>query len=174
MGLMKGLATSRGGIGMHVKTEWFLDRAAAKQRLAPATRRYLLKAGGRGRDIARRLIKKTGKARRMPKKWTRTGKISKAWLRWLDEVRNRPASPPGSPIHTHTGMARDAILFGVQPATESVVVGFSADKFDQLGELHEFGGTRGKARYPARPVMQPMLDKLTPQLPGMWRNAITN
>ena len=182
MGTMKGLAASRmmrpratgsSGIGLAVSTDWFLDRQAMKQRLDPAMRRYLFKAGGKGRDIARRLIKKTGKARRMPKKWTRTGKISKAWLRWLDEVQKRPAAPPGSPIHTHTGMARDSMLFGVQPQRESVVVGYSADKFDQLGELHEFGGTRGSARYPARPVMQPTLDKLTPQLPGLWRNAIS-
>ncbi len=180
MGAMKGLGTSRmmrprksGGIGLSVSTEWFFDRQEVKRRLSPAMRRYLFKAGGKGRDIARRLIKKTGKARRAPRKWTRTGKLSKAWLRWLDEVRNRPASAPGSPIHTHTGMAREAILYGLQPTRESVVVGYSADVFDDIGELHEYGGSRGSARYPARPVMAPMLDKLRPKLPEFWHNAIS-
>lgn len=159
---------------LSVKTTQFFDRKAVTSRVAPARLRFLRRAGGAVRLTARRSIKKTGWARKPPKKFGKTGKITKAWWKWWQELKDRPAAPPGSPIHTHTasGGARDAILFGLDTSAESVVVGFSADVFDEIGELHEGGGTRFGKRYPARPTIGPALTKVQPKLAGYLRDSI--
>lgn len=159
-------------IGMNAQVLWRLDSIQAKRLIAPARRRYLNRAGAILRKMARGSIKRKGTARKMPKKFTSQGKVSKAWIKWREEVRSRPAAPPGSPIHTHTGAAKNAIQYGYDPNAESVVVGFSATGFDQVGELHEYGGARFGKRYPKRPVMQPALSTVQPKLPKLWADSI--
>ena len=145
----------------------FFDRSAVTQRLKRAELRYLRRAGGTTRKIARRSIKKKGQARKKP-----TNRSGAAFRRWLQEVRSRPASPPGTPPFTHDGTFRNAIAFGFD-GRESVLIGFLKDKVDDLAELHEFGGRRRGKTYPARPTIGPALEKVTPKLPEFWRDAVS-
>jgi len=155
----------------------FFDRDPVLAALDRGKLRYLRRAGGTTRRIARNSVKRKGKARRKPSKThDAQGRPTKAFQRWLLEVRERPASPPGSPPFTHGGLFRDAILFGLEKESENTVIGLMADGpdgIDDIGELHEFGGTRKGKRYPARPTMGPALQKVIPKLPEFWRNAVS-
>lgn len=157
-----------------IRTSQFFDRESVIRRVSRARLQYLRRAGGTVRMIARRSIKKTGFGRKAPKKFNKNGKITKAWAKWWQEVRARKPSPPGQPIRTHvsSGGARDAILFAYDQGRDSVVVGYSATGIDQIGALHEYGGTRFGARYPARPVIGPALEKAQPKLAEFWRDSI--
>lgn len=157
---------------LKIRHSQFFDRQAVIDRLPPAKLKYLRKSGGYVRRIARSSIKRTGWSRKPPRKYGKTGKVTKAWLKWWQEVLDRPAAPPGSPIRTHTGLAREAVLFGLDRTAESTVVGFSADKFDEIGALHEYGGIRFGARYPARPTIRPAMEKAQPKLAAFFRDSI--
>lgn len=147
-------------------TQWFLDRPKVQALLSPAERKYLGRGGALVMREARKSIKRKGHARNAPKQGA-------AKERWLAEVRERPASPPGTPPYTHTGLLREAILFALEPAARRVVVGPTRAMVDDIGALHEYGGWRYGRRYPSRPYMQPALRRVTPRLPELWRNAIT-
>ena len=112
-----------------------------------------------------RSSKKKGGARKMPKG-------ERARKKWEEEIRQRPASPPGTPPFTHTGALKAAILFAYDPSHQSVVVGPSRTRLGNIAHLHEFGGRRKGKTYPARPFMRPALERTKPKLPGFWRNSI--
>ena len=185
------------GIKLSIQVTQFFDKAAVIRKLAPATLKYLRRAGGTTRRIALNSIKRKGFDRKAPK-----NKKGKAYQKWLKEIRERPASPPGSPPFTHDGTFKDpgSIMFGLD--REGAVIGFMEGKVDDLAELHEFGGRRvtktkqirtfknvrnkrgqfateeefitvsGTVTYPARPTMGPALDKVEDRLPEFWRDAI--
>lgn len=157
------------GIKISIQVTQFFDKAAVIRKLAPALLKYLRRAGGETRKIARNSIKRKGWSRKAPKNTK-----GKPYQKWLKEIRERPASPPGSPPFTHDGTFKDpgSILFGLDSDREGVVIGFMKGKVDDLAELHEFGGRRRGELYPARPTMGPALDKVEERLPEFWRDAI--
>jgi len=197
MAVMNRMAVNNtlgGGSAMRVNVNWFFDRSHVRHVLGRAEKRYLGKAGGTVRKIARNSIKKKGKARAAPGR-------ARARERWLHEIQDQPASPPGQPPYTHAGFLRDDILYALDPTDKSVVIGPS--KSPWLNELHEFGGRvqmgvwrrkttgtkvllkrgprnrraytmagRTVAVYPPRPFMGPALDKTRPKLPEMYRDAV--
>ena len=157
-------------IGFNAKTEF--NRLAVTRRVTPARKKFLDKAGSRVRWAAKRSIKKVGKARKEPKKFTKTGKISKAWWKWLNEVKTRPASPPGTPPYTHTGRLRKAIVYAKTPGFTNVLIGTSAQMADDFAGLHEHGGKRYGNTFSPRPFMQPALTEIQPRLAEFWRDSI--
>jgi len=176
MGVMKRIAgdkmLSGGRSGFSFRATVSFRPSAVTSRFDPALKKYLDKAGQRTRWAAKRGIKKKGNARKEPRKFTTTGRISKAWWRWLNEVKNRPASPPGSPPFTHSGLLRRAVVYSRDYTARSMLIGTTAAFADDLGQLHEYGGTRFGRRYPARPFMQPALAQIQPQLPKLWQDSI--
>ena len=91
--------------------------------------------------------------------------------------RKRKNSLPGNPPFTRTGKKgrnplRRAIVFEVNRAAKRAIIGPRASVVGQVGELHEFGGTRGGLRFPARPFMGPALDKIRDDLPMAWRSTM--
>jgi hypothetical protein len=129
----------RRGSGVHI----FFDRPEVTKAIGKARAATLRQSGGYIRKTARSLIKKVGKARKPPKQFTRTRRVSKAWQRWTEEFEHRPASPPGTPPYTHTSGnygLRSSILFAYERSTQGVVVGPAASIADQIGQTHEKGG----------------------------------
>jgi hypothetical protein len=82
-------------------------------------------------------------------------------------------SLPGEPVRTKRGgyLARRAILYHADK--EGAVVGFAASKIDQAMEVHEHGGTRGGAKFPKRPTMQPALERNLARFHRSWDRAIS-
>ena len=161
-------------LDFHVSVKTFFTTAEVQRALKPAMRKYLWKAGGKVRSVARKLIKRMGRSRKPPKKYKKDGKTwTSAYRKWRQELIDRPTSQPGTPPYTHTGALRDAIYYGYDVQSRAMLVGPSRDRISDIGELHEFGGFRHGDRYPARPFMRPAMDVVRPQLPEMWRNSIT-
>ena len=166
----------RPAFGMRLKAAkgGFFDRNAVMRRVNPAKLKYLRKASGTVRKVARNSIKKKGKSRKPPKRKFKAGTntFTDAYRRWLDEIENTPASPAGKAPFTHSGLLRDAILFSLERRREAAVIGPTRDLVDDIGELHEFGGVRFGKRYPKRPFMGPALEAVEPKLDDMWRNSV--
>jgi phage gpG-like protein len=156
---------------IEISTKMFFDAPAVKRALAKRERRVLGRWGGYARRVARSSIKRVGHARKEPRKLTRSGKKSKAWVKWLREIKDRPASAPGSPPFTHSGLLRDAIVYGYDRTRGSAVAGALASKTDDLAALHEHGGSRFGRHYPARPYMAPAREKANEQLPRFFQEA---
>jgi len=184
MGMMKTLRTAQtmgsaggsgsgsgSGSGIGLTCEVFFDRGGLERQIQRREFRALNRLGGYARRIARNSIKPMGAARKPPKKFDRNGQWTKAFRRWYRELRDRPASPPGTPPHTHGGNLRKAIVYGFDRAKRRVVVGPQASVMDEVAALHEHGGSRFGKRYPARPFMAPARDKAMPQLPRFLREA---
>jgi hypothetical protein len=130
MGVMKRMATrrqigtpglrGRGMTGVRypsspdiaIGTSQFFDRDKVIRRLDRVEARVLNRTGAYARLAARKSIKRVGHARKEPKKFSKSGKKTKAWVRWFREVLDRPASAPGTPPFTHTGQLRRAIVYG--------------------------------------------------------------
>ena len=85
--------------------------------------------------------------------------------------RKRP-SPIGRPISTHTGAAKQAILYEVDRPHGPAIIGPVASRIGPAMRYHEHGGRRGKRRLPARPVMGPAMAKIGPRLSGYWAGSI--
>jgi len=149
----------------------FFDRAGVAAALDKRNRRVLNRWGGYARRSARSSIRRVGNARPRPRETTKAGRRSKAFRKWLQEVRQRPASPPGSPPFTHTGGLRNAIMYAYDPGRESVIVGPLGSKMDKAGMVHELGARYMGANYPARPYMRPARTKAIEQLPRFYREA---
>lgn len=137
-----------------VRVTQFFDRKPIIDRLHRAELRYLRKAGAVVRLTAKRSMR-----------------------------RHKGASSPGKPPHAHVGRLRDLIFFGLDSATNSVVIGpsllnGSSRKGGQtLPALHEFGGKRFNSRtgrdavYEPRPYMGPALEATEPKLPFYFQEA---
>jgi len=184
MGVMKSLATarmfkgSRGGL-LSFNTAYYFDVALVKTALQRHERKYLAWVGSYTRTTARRSIKRMGYARPMPHIFTRRGRSSKAFQKWLKEAMNRPASPPGTPVHTHTGFFRRAVEFVFDFAKKSVLIGYaysiqnaSGKPMKKLAHVHEYGGVRFRRKYPARPTMHLAFQKTIPKMAGFWKDAL--
>ncbi len=100
--------------------------------------------------------------------------------------KRKKASAPGSPPSSHTGLLKQFIYFGYDPAARSVVIGPARlNKTSGTAPAAlEYGGSsstttirRGKrvrlpSKVAARPFMHPALNKELPKLPAMWRNSV--
>jgi len=89
--------------------------------------------------------------------------------------RNRlKSSPEGSPPFTH-GRRRlpKSILFAVNQAKNSSIIGVDSTKFGMAGGALEHGGTFMGEQFDKRPFMVPALEKVKPRLPRMWANSVS-
>lgn len=104
----------------------------------------------------------------------------------MKKVRQRkPSAAPGEPPHAIKGYIRQGrygISYRWDKETRSMVIGpepFNPSRKEQVVGTHEHGGTlrvgrggRIRARYPARPFMNPANEKRLPELEGLWKNSI--
>ena len=63
-------------------------------------------------------------------------------LERLKEIKFRYPSAAPNPPHTHTGAFRNAITFGYDSSSESVVIGGFMPGINRIVSLHEFGGNQ--------------------------------
>lgn len=137
---MRGVSGGNAGANFR----WMFDGQRVQREVDRAERQWLTKAGGYVYKVARTSIKRFGWARRAPKQFTKSGAVTKARLRWRDEMVERPASRPGTPPHTHEGHLKRAIRYSV--ATGSVVIGPTFTELGKIGATHEYGGTEPAKR----------------------------
>ncbi len=81
-------------------------------------------------------------------------------------------SEPGTPPHSKEGALPAAILFAVDAATLTAVVGPTRRKVGLAGKAHEFGGEFRGENYPARPFMAPAMLKTLDRFAGSFRGDI--
>lgn len=86
-------------------------------------------------------------------------------------VRKKP-SPVGLPPHSRKGLLRRAIMYAVEKALQTVVVGPDFDVIADAGKAHEFGGKFRKERYDKRPYMGPGLAKVKDRLTKFWYDSV--
>ncbi len=73
--------------------------------------------------------------------------VRKTAINSIRQTKAKPA-PKGQPPHTRHGRLKKAVLFAVDAAATSVVVGPAANLISSVGHFHEFGGTETKAAKP--------------------------
>lgn len=133
----------------------FFNSAAVIKAVDKGTRAVLGHFGGFVRKVARRSMRK-----------------------------GKGASPPGKPPKVHTGLIKNFLFYGFDPAKRSVVVGPALVRMGSrrdtltVPELQEEGGSRRTTggetlRYPARPFMEPAFDKGIAAMDNFWRDSIT-
>lgn len=131
----------------------FFDRQSVIDATDKATRSVLVKAGAFVRRRARSSIRRPGKSQA-----TRV-------------------SQPGRPPKDQTGTLKRSILFGYERATESVVIGPSAQygaRDNVVPSLLEVGGLNRKGqRYKPRPFMVPALEAEALNFPELFRGKVT-
>lgn len=138
--------------------DFFFDRLKVQNAVDKKRLNLLGAAGGYVRRTARNSMKNKGRARKPPKNMNGT-----AYQRWLDEIKNAPSAPPGSPPFCHTDdpvVTLKNILYGYDMSSGGVVVGPVGLRHRRLRntggiippELHEFGGT---TRIPEKEVLFP-------------------
>lgn len=127
-----------------IKMQVFFESEFEKMQQARqrAKDRFLYKAGGKIRGVARDLTR-----------------------------QKKPApSEPGKPYRRGSGMLRDSIVFNIDKAQSNVAVGYF--RYTKASDLHELGGIRRinkqVVRYPRRPVLEPALEKSIAYLKNKW------
>jgi len=149
----------RSGFTLNIRVkELFFDRAAVKSMMDRRTRAFLGGIGAWTRTVAQRSIRK-----------------------------RRGYAPPGQPPHSHAGWLRRGIIFALEPARRSVVIGpmrlrgRSPYGETTVPEVLEYGGTvarrdkrRGRKvyRYEPRPYMRPALEKALARQDRFWSESI--
>ena len=86
--------------------------------------------------------------------------------------RSAGPSAPGSPPHTRRGQLKRAILYAVEKASQSVVIGPAYGLIGLSATAHEFGGRYKHERYPQRPFMGPALEQTKDRLPRQWAGSV--
>jgi hypothetical protein len=175
-----------------IRFNFFFDKPNVASHLSKAKRAGLYKTGSVVMQIARRSIKKMGMAKPKLKQMTTSpGSLSellraqeatigsastskrqralaeRARQRLADrmfEMKFRPASPAGTPPHTHLGTLRNAITYAFDPSTESVVVGGFMPGINAIVSLHEFGGWQTMQAW----AWTPAKNKRNPGIIGWW------
>jgi hypothetical protein len=160
-------------IPVRVNFKMFFDRAGVAAGISQAKKMGLWRAGSVVMQNARRLITKKGLAKPKLKVMTQNPDASLGDLIRLQEARIqnssskrermqaerirdklrerifeikfRPASMAPNPPHTHLGTLRNAIVYGYDAATESVVVGGFMPGIPRIVSLHEYGGSQKMA-----------------------------
>lgn len=65
--------------------------------------------------------------------------------RSIGKGRGKP-SAPGKPPYSRTGRLKDSILYSVDKAAGTVVIGPTKSGIGRIGQTHEFGGTEPRKR----------------------------
>ena len=86
--------------------------------------------------------------------------------------RSKKPSAPGKPPHTKKGAMRRAIMYSVEQARSSVIIGPAAAMVGDSGKPHEHGGKYKGVRYAKRPFMGPAVTKLKSRLPRFWSASV--
>jgi hypothetical protein len=86
--------------------------------------------------------------------------------------QSRKASAPGRPPQTRRGLLKRAILYAVEPARASAVIGPDAGIVGESATAHEFGGRYKRGVYPRRPFMGPALEEVKDRLPRFWAASV--
>lgn len=85
--------------------------------------------------------------------------------------KKKVASAPGAPPHTHAGkFLKRSIRFAA--SKRGAVIGPVASMVGRSGAAHELGGKYRGDEYPARPYMEPALEKAEPKFAGEWKGSI--
>ena len=88
-------------------------------------------------------------------------------------IRRSPrASAPGHAPHTRRGQLKRAVLYAVEKARQSVVIGPAYQMIGLSATAHEFGGRYRRGRYPKRSFMGPALEKTRDRLPRFWAGSV--
>lgn len=86
-------------------------------------------------------------------------------------TRKKP-SAVGTPPHSRKGQLRRAILFAIEKATQTVVVGPDFGVVADSGRAHELGGRFRQERYDKRPFMGPGLLAIKDRLSKFWYESV--
>jgi len=95
----------------------------------------------------------------------------------------RPSAPSkaGEPPRTPTGLLRKHIYYELDFPSHEVAVGpalLPGSITSKVPSVMEYGGLAqdqpNPGRIAARPYMQPALDQVTPKLPGMWNDIVSD
>ena len=132
--------------GRRVKT--FFDKALLTKRLDPATKRALVKFGKFVRVAAKSSIRPGGKS--------------------------NAKSAPGEPPRSHTGVLRKMMLYALDDAVKSVVIGPALTGRKNVAAVLEYGGQQaaGTARA-ARPYMRPAFERQKASIADLFRDLLT-
>lgn len=88
-------------------------------------------------------------------------------------IRRSPKeSAAGTPPHTRRGLLKRAILYNVDKAKMSAVIGPAYSIAGRSGSAHEFGGKYRGRKYPTRSFMGPALKANQHRIPKMWADSI--
>jgi hypothetical protein len=188
-------------VALRASTSAFFDRGAVQAAMSEMDLKALSKASMAVRDRARRIIKKKGVARvpfKLQERYPGAGPTALHQMGVLSkrmrdtiirELQFPPASPPGTPPHTHTPYSgHQASFLGFRRnlwnyydrQTHSAVAGPSK-KGKMLPFLHEFGGTvrlrtwvyipqiKTKAGGMRRPIMMKLPTGQRPTNQTHWR-----
>lgn len=156
-GLGAGLSLGGGApIPMRVDFRFFFDRPKVQNALSRMEHKALYKAGSVVMQLARRSITKKGMAKPKLKVQKENPNVTmreligreppnsrnrRQLMKRLLEIQAKPASQPGTPPHTHTGIFRRDIVYAFDSGSSSVVIGQFMQGGAWLASLHEFGGT---------------------------------
>jgi len=164
----------------------FFDRDKVKRVIGEANAKYMERGGGKVRLTAQRSIQapKQLSADQLTKEqksshaialhyWKKAGGSSSG----RRPKRPRASSRPGEPPRSQTGLLKKWILNTFDERTETAVIGpAKLNSTSGAPATLEYGGTtevRGERKHiQPRPYMQPALEKIAPQLPGLWRDLI--
>ncbi len=86
--------------------------------------------------------------------------------------RNRKESPVGTPPHTRRGQLKRGLLYNVDRAKLTAVIGPAYTFVGKSGSAHELGGEYFGRKYPARPFMGPALQANLHRVAQMWRDSV--
>jgi hypothetical protein len=170
--LFPGLSGGIPKIPTTISVNMFFDRKSVQDALTAMERRALMKASSLVKTTAVKSIRKVGAAKPRLKLMRDNPSLTlrhiagmtglrkstkRAVLQRIREIQFPPASPPGTPPHTHVphshmlGFRRN-LYWGYDKMTRSAVVGPSKKGNDwTIPMLHEFGGQKTLAAYVWKP-----------------------
>jgi hypothetical protein len=88
-------------------------------------------------------------------------------------IRRSPKeSAAGTPPHTRRGLLKRALLYKVDKARMTAVIGPAYSVAGRSGSAHEFGGKYYGRKYPKRQFMGPALKENQKRIPKFWSSVI--
>lgn len=81
-------------------------------------------------------------------------------------------SKPGRPPHTRRNLLKRSIRYAGEQSRKTIVVGPLLSVVGGSAEAHEHGGSYKGDKYPARPFMQPALQRNLHRLGGEYTGTI--
>jgi hypothetical protein len=88
-------------------------------------------------------------------------------------IRRSPKkSSSGTPPHTRRGLLKRSVLYNVDKAKMTAVIGPAYSIAGRSGSAHEFGGKYYGRKYPKRSFLGPALKANERRLPKLWADSI--